>query len=380
MRSDLNSHAAVAARRAPSATRRFVRKGGRGAVDILAGVVADLKDELAALRIERAPETGGSRWVAWVSALLLLGAAGAGVWFWMFREKALVVEAAAGPGARHGRRRRGRGVGPERLRLRHRPAPGHGVLQGHRQGDRGQRRGRHGGPRRARSSRAWTTPSRAPPSSSSKAQAEAARRAVRESEVRLAEAKLTLKRRLQLVEGQPGHAGGSRPGAGRSRFRRGPDPGGAAAGRGGRASDCAAADRAGQHDHPRPVQRRRAVEGRPARRDGVAGLGRRRLHPHRHLDHRRHGLARDRGRGQRGLHQPGDAEAARGRGPRRLSGLGDPGPRDHDGADGRSAEGDRARPRRVRRARSAHPARHGRQGAVPPRRRGRRPRRARRGR
>ena len=62
-------------RRVPSAARRLVRKGGQGAVDILAGVVADLKDELAALRIERAPETSGSRWVAWVSALLLVGAA-----------------------------------------------------------------------------------------------------------------------------------------------------------------------------------------------------------------------------------------------------------------------------------------------------------------
>ena len=63
-------------------------------MDILAGVVADLKDELAALRIERAPETGGSRWVAWLAALILLAAAGAGVWFWAFREKALVVQAA----------------------------------------------------------------------------------------------------------------------------------------------------------------------------------------------------------------------------------------------------------------------------------------------
>ena len=43
----------------------------------------------------------------------------------------------------------------------------------------------------------------------------------------------------------------------------------------------------------------------------------------------------------------------------------DPGPRDHHGADGRSAEGDRARAGRLRRARPAHPARHGRQG--PPR-------------
>ena len=60
-------------------------------MDILAGVVADLKDELAALRIERAPETGRSPWVVWLAVLILVGAAGAAGWFWMFREQALVV-------------------------------------------------------------------------------------------------------------------------------------------------------------------------------------------------------------------------------------------------------------------------------------------------
>jgi multidrug efflux pump subunit AcrA (membrane-fusion protein) len=45
------------------------------------------------------------------------------------------------------------------------------------------------------------------------------------------------------------------------------------------------------------------LEGRPARRDDLADLGRRRLHAHRHRDAGRHGLARDRGRCQRGLHQ-----------------------------------------------------------------------------
>ena len=45
-------------------------------------------------------------------------------------------------------------------------------------------------------------------------------------------------------------------------------------------------------------------QGRAARRDDLADLGRRRLHPHRHRHHRGHGLARDPGRRQRGLHQP----------------------------------------------------------------------------
>src|SRR5205807_754401 len=45
----------------------------------------------------------------------------------------------------------------------------------------------------------------------------------------------------------------------------------------------------------RAVRRHRRLEGRAARRDGVAGVGRRRVHAHGHRDHRRHGLARDRG-------------------------------------------------------------------------------------
>ena len=46
-------------------------------------------------------------------------------------------------------------------------------------------------------------------------------------------------------------------------------------------------------------------------RDGVAGVGRRRLHAHRHQHHRRHALARDRGRRQRELHQPRDGRRSR---------------------------------------------------------------------
>ena len=129
----------------------------------------------------------------------------------------------------------------------------------------------------------------------------------------------------------------------------------------------AAADRPRQHDHPRAVHRRRDFEGRAAGRDGVAGVGRRRLHAHRHLHDRRHALARDRGRRQRELHQPRAARAARVGRARCVSGLADSRACHHDGADRRSPEGHGARAHRVRSARSAHPAGHGREGDVSPR-------------
>jgi len=43
--------------------------------------------------------------------------------------------------------------------------------------------------------------------------------------------------------------------------------------------------------HPRPVCRHRGIQGRPARRDGLTGLGRRRFHPHRNLNHCRYDLS-----------------------------------------------------------------------------------------
>ena len=60
------------------------------------GVVSDLKDELSALRIERAPMdvAGGRRWVKWVVAVVLLGGAAVAGWSWMNRERPIEVEVA----------------------------------------------------------------------------------------------------------------------------------------------------------------------------------------------------------------------------------------------------------------------------------------------
>ena len=52
-------------------------------------------DDLSALRIEREPlNTSGGRWVKWVVLLVFLGAAGGGVWYWFTRERPIQVEVA----------------------------------------------------------------------------------------------------------------------------------------------------------------------------------------------------------------------------------------------------------------------------------------------
>jgi HlyD family secretion protein len=57
--------------------------------------MSDLKNDLAALRIERAPErSGAGRWLAWVVVLLILGGAGVGAWKWVTREQPIDVQTA----------------------------------------------------------------------------------------------------------------------------------------------------------------------------------------------------------------------------------------------------------------------------------------------
>ncbi len=54
----------------------------------------DLKQDLAALRIDRAPEgSGAGRWVKWIIGLLVLAAIGAGGWMWVVRERPAAVQA-----------------------------------------------------------------------------------------------------------------------------------------------------------------------------------------------------------------------------------------------------------------------------------------------
>ncbi len=57
--------------------------------------MANLKDDLASLRIDHSARAGGGRRGAWIVLIVLLGAAGVGYWFWSTRETATPVTTAA---------------------------------------------------------------------------------------------------------------------------------------------------------------------------------------------------------------------------------------------------------------------------------------------
>ena len=55
----------------------------------------DAQDDLSALRIDRAPQREGRPWVKWVVLLVLIVAAAAGSWSWFSRERPIEVEVAS---------------------------------------------------------------------------------------------------------------------------------------------------------------------------------------------------------------------------------------------------------------------------------------------
>ena len=57
--------------------------------------MSDLKDDLAALRLERQPETHRNRaWVRWLVLAIAVLAGGVGAWWWMSRERPVEVQIA----------------------------------------------------------------------------------------------------------------------------------------------------------------------------------------------------------------------------------------------------------------------------------------------
>ena len=158
--------------------------------------MTELKDDLAALRIERAPMTpeGGGRWIKWVVILVMLGGAGYAGWAWFTRdipaevEVVAVTQRAAGTQASvlnasgyvTARRRATISSKVTGKLVEVNVEEGMAVRQGQvlaRLDDAAYRAGL----------------------ALAQAQLEASRGAVRETEVRLADAQLTLKRRTQLA-------------------------------------------------------------------------------------------------------------------------------------------------------------------------------------
>jgi RND family efflux transporter MFP subunit len=158
--------------------------------------MADLKDELAALRIEREPDRpGAGRWVIWVVLLVVLGAGGFGAWRWATRERPFEVEIATvtqrAAGTQAAVLTASGYVTARRRATVSSKVTGKVVAVNVEEGmavTEGQILARldDASPRAALAL--------------AEAQAEASRRAVRENEVRLVEAKLALGRTLQLVK------------------------------------------------------------------------------------------------------------------------------------------------------------------------------------
>ena len=156
--------------------------------------MSDLKDDLAALRIERQPmRPEGGHWVKWIVILALVGGASAGLWFWATRERPIEVEVAAVTDRAAGTQAsvlNASGYVTARRRATVSSKVTGKVIEVNVDEGMAIREGQV----LARLDDA--TPRAA--LALAQAQAEAASRAVRENEVRLDEARLTLKRRTQL--------------------------------------------------------------------------------------------------------------------------------------------------------------------------------------
>ena len=157
--------------------------------------MADLKDDLAALRIEREPyRSGGTRWIGWVIAIILLAAGGAAGWRWYTRERPVGVDVASVSERAAGTQAavlNASGYVTARRRATVSSKITGRVIEVNVEEGMAVREGQI----LARLDDATLKATLA----LSEARAEAARRAVNENEVRVEEAKLTLARHLRLV-------------------------------------------------------------------------------------------------------------------------------------------------------------------------------------
>jgi len=158
--------------------------------------MSELHDDLAALKIDRGDDEGGGRaWVVAIVALLLVGLGGAGLWFWLTGERPLEVELATVTSRAAGQRAsvlNATGYVTARRRATVSAKITGRVVEVNVEEGMSVREGQ------VLARLEDTTPRAA--LALAEAQAEAARRAVAENEVRLAEARLTLGRTSELVE------------------------------------------------------------------------------------------------------------------------------------------------------------------------------------
>ena len=285
----------------------------------------NLKDDLAALRIDQSARAGNSRRGLWITVVVLLIAVATAGWVWSSASRPPPVKTAsvtardAAPGQLRARCSTPRATSPPAARppsRRRSPArwsrccveEGMAVKKGQvlaRLDDSHAAQRRSRWPRRSSSRRARRAAETEVRLRAGEAQARAPRRSCVKQQVVSTGRRST--RRSADVDVADGAA--------RSRAAS-------------RSRSPSARSRCARQDLDDTVIRAPFAgvaisQGRAAGRDDLAGLGRRRLHPHRHLHDRRHDVARDRGRRQRELHQPRAGRPA-GRGDaRRLSRLAD---------------------------------------------------------
>src|SRR5262249_4022658 len=162
---------------------------------ILSLRMSDLKQDLAALRIEREPERQSPRWLPWLVTLSVLAGGGGSAWVWATRERPAAVQTA--PVTERAPGTQAAGVNASGYVTARRRATVSSKITGkvvevNVEEGMAVREGQV----LARLDDANTRAALM----LAEEQAEAARRAVAENEVRLAEARVTLGRRLQLLK------------------------------------------------------------------------------------------------------------------------------------------------------------------------------------